>query len=133
LERVRASAALALKPAWLPDLKNFVSQPRRFAGDSRDLTMNNGAMADVNLTRGNEIVVNSKNEPCPLCAGNKMSGETTFTADLGSGVVVVRRVQATVCSQCGEEWIDDPTARRLEQIVDEARLKHSQVEVTAFS
>jgi hypothetical protein len=48
-------------------------------------------------------------------------------------VVVVRRVQATVCSQCGEEWIDDATARRLEQVVNEARLKRSEVEVTAFA
>jgi hypothetical protein len=47
--------------------------------------------------------------------------------------VVVRRVQATVCSQCGEEWIDDATARRLEQVVNEARLKHSEVEVTALA
>ncbi len=47
--------------------------------------------------------------------------------------MVVRRVQATVCSQCGEEWIDDATARRLEQVVNEARLKHSEVEVTALA
>jgi YgiT-type zinc finger domain-containing protein len=64
--------------------------------------------------------------------GKKTSGTTTFTADLGSGVVVVRRVHATICSQCGEEWIDDATARRLEQIVDEARLRRHEVEVTAF-
>jgi YgiT-type zinc finger domain-containing protein len=78
-------------------------------------------------------MMNSKTEPCPLCGGNKTSGETTFTAELGSGVVVVRRVRATVCSQCGEEWIDDATARRLEQVVQEARLKNSEVEVTAFA
>jgi len=77
--------------------------------------------------------MNPKSNPCPLCGGNKTAGKTTFTADLGSGVVVVRRVQATVCSQCGEEWIDDATARRLEQVVNEARLKHSEVEVTAFA
>jgi len=52
---------------------------------------------------------------------------------LGSGVVVVRRVRATVCAQCGEEWIDDATARRLEQVVNKARLRHQQVEATAFA
>ena len=76
--------------------------------------------------------MNSRKDQCPLCGGNKTTGATTFTADLGSGVVVVRRVQATVCSQCGEEWIDDATSRRLEQVVNEARLKHSEVEVTAL-
>lgn len=77
--------------------------------------------------------MNSKNYQCPLCGGKKTTGETTFTADLGSGVVVVRRVQATVCSQCGEEWIDDATARRLEQVVNEARSGHREVEITAFA
>lgn len=77
--------------------------------------------------------MNSNNNQCPLCGGIKTAGETTFTADLGSGVVVVRRVQATVCSQCGEEWIDDATARRLEQVVNQARVKHTEVEVTAFA
>ena len=77
--------------------------------------------------------MNANNDQCPLCGGHKTSGETTFTADFGSGVVVVRRVQAMVCSQCGEDWIDDATARRLEQVVNEARLKHSEVEVTAFA
>ena len=47
--------------------------------------------------------------------------------------MVVRRVRATVCSQCGEEWIDDAAARRLEQVVNEARLQHREVEVTAFA
>ncbi len=77
--------------------------------------------------------MNSQNDQCLLCGGNKTDGETTFTADLGSGVVVVRRVRATVCSQCGEEWIDDATARRLEQVVNDARSQHREVEVTAFA
>ena len=77
--------------------------------------------------------MNANQDACPLCGGNKMSGETTFTADLGSGVVVVRRVRATICSQCGEEWIDDVTARRLEQVVNAARAGHREVEITAFA
>ena len=72
------------------------------------------------------------NQQCPLCGGNKTNGETTFTADLGSGIVVVRRVRATVCSQCGEEWIDDVTAQRLEKVVQEARAGRREVEITGF-
>lgn len=72
------------------------------------------------------------NDQCPRCGGHKQSGMTTFTADLGSGVVVVRDVRAMVCSQCGEEWIDDATAKQLEQIVNDARTRRLQVEVTAL-
>lgn len=73
------------------------------------------------------------NDQCPLCGGRKLSGTTTFSADLGSGVVEVRRVRASVCEQCGEEWIDDATARQLERVVDAARSRQAQVEVTAFA
>ena len=70
---------------------------------------------------------------CPLCAGTKKNGTTTFTADLEFGVVVVRKVPATVCSQCGADWIDDRVAKQLEDVVNDARKRRLQVEVTSFS
>ena len=69
---------------------------------------------------------------CPICGGKKTKGKTTLSADLGSGVVVVREVEATICSQCGEEWIDDATARQLEEIVNDARARRLQLEVAAM-
>jgi len=69
---------------------------------------------------------------CPDCGGQKRPGKTTFTVDLGFGVVVVRNVPALVCSQCGADWIADDIAERLESMVDDARKRHRQVEVTAF-
>jgi YgiT-type zinc finger domain-containing protein len=70
---------------------------------------------------------------CPLCGGNKTAGKTTFTVDLGFGVVVVRDVPATVCSLCGADWIEDAIAAKLEDIVNEARDKHHIVEVMTLA
>lgn len=70
---------------------------------------------------------------CPLCGGGKKAGRTTFTVDLGFGVVVVRDVPALVCSQCGADWIDDSIASKLEEIVNDARQKRHIVEVTTLS
>lgn len=75
---------------------------------------------------GDEIV------QCPLCGGKKALGTTTYSVDLGQGVVVVRSVPAYVCSQCGEEWIDAQTARVLEEIVSEAKKRTCQVEILSF-
>jgi hypothetical protein len=47
-------------------------------------------------------------------------------------VVVVRDVPAAVCKQCGEEWIGPDVARRLEEIVEKARLARAEVEVVAL-
>jgi YgiT-type zinc finger domain-containing protein len=70
---------------------------------------------------------------CPLCGGRKTAGTATFTAELGFGVVVVRKVEATVCEQCGEEWIAPEAARKLESIVADARRQRRQIEVLEFS
>jgi YgiT-type zinc finger domain-containing protein len=69
---------------------------------------------------------------CPLCGGEKQPGTTTFAVDLKFGVVVVREVPAFVCVQCGDAWIDDPVAAKLENIVAEARRKQTLVEVTQW-
>jgi len=69
---------------------------------------------------------------CPLCGGTKHPGNTTFAVDLTTGVVVVRGVPAFVCAKCGDAWIDDPVAAKLEDIVTDARRKHAVVEVTQW-
>jgi len=69
---------------------------------------------------------------CPTCGGERSAGRTTFTAELGVGVVVVRQVPAQVCDQCGEAWIDDAVARRLEAIVEAARARGAEVEVVEW-
>ena len=57
----------------------------------------------------------------------KDAGMTTFAVELGYGVVVIRDVPATVCSLCGEQWIDDTVSELLENIVADARKKHMLV------
>ncbi len=69
---------------------------------------------------------------CPLCGGDKRPGTTIYSIDSGEGIVVVRAVPAQICSQCGEEWIDAQTAHSLEEIVNEAKKRHHEVEVLAF-
>lgn len=76
--------------------------------------------------------VKANQDICPICGGQKQYGTTTYTVDTVTGLVVVRNVKAEICTQCGEEWIDNATAQELEKIVDEAREKRHQVEVVAM-
>lgn len=69
---------------------------------------------------------------CPLCGGKKKPGETTYSVDLKTGVIVVRKVPASVCDQCGEAWIGAEVARRLQALTQEARSKGAQIEVIAL-
>jgi len=67
-----------------------------------------------------------------MCGGNRVLGKTLFSADLGGGVVAVRNVPATVCEQCGETWIANDAAHRLEEISNAARKKHRLVEILPY-
>ncbi|RUM44611.1 MAG: YgiT-type zinc finger domain-containing protein [Hydrogenimonas sp.] len=77
--------------------------------------------------------MNQNDGHCPICYGLKSSGTTTFTVDLGFGIVVVRDVPATICEQCGAEWIEDEIAEKLEEIVQDAKEKHTMIEVATFA
>ena len=77
-------------------------------------------------------MINTKDN-CPVSRGHKIKSTTTFTVDLGFGIVVVRHVPATICEQCGSEWIADKEAEQLEIVVDQAKHKHSQIEVSEYS
>jgi YgiT-type zinc finger domain-containing protein len=75
---------------------------------------------------------NKSPEACPICGGTKKQGKTTFTVDMGFGVVVVREVPATVCALCGADWIEDRIVEKLEKIVENARKEHRMVEITTL-
>ena len=73
------------------------------------------------------------NKPCPFCrGGTRQQGRTTFTVDLGFGVVVLD-VPAQVCDLCGADWVEDATAETLDRIVEQACEKHPVVEVANWS
>lgn len=75
----------------------------------------------------------AQDESCPLCGGARRPGETTFSVELGFGILVVRHVPALVCAQCGADWLRDGIAEDLERRVEEARQHHNEVAVVSYS
>ena len=71
-------------------------------------------------------------ERCPICQGYKSKSTTTFVVDLKFGIVVIRDVPADVCEQCGTDWISDENAEMLEDMVNDAKSKHTMIEVASF-
>ena len=69
---------------------------------------------------------------CIICSGKVEKGTTTFALDLKSSLIVVRNVPALVCTQCGEDWIEDSTATELEQVIERSKTQNSQLEVVSM-
>jgi YgiT-type zinc finger domain-containing protein len=56
-----------------------------------------------------------------MCKGKLKDGYSTFTADMGDCIVIIKNVPSRICGQCGEVSYTDEVAHRLEQIVDSIR------------
>jgi len=74
-----------------------------------------------------------KKDVCPICGGLKTESETSFTANYNQGVIIVKEVPATVCQQCGEEWISDVVAAKLEEIVITVKKQRQDFFVAKFN
>ena len=74
----------------------------------------------------------NKPNQCPLCSGDIIEGKTTYSVDLGFGVIVVRDVPAKVCNQCGEDWVGSDTAKKLERITGDAKRNRTLVNVLSM-
>jgi YgiT-type zinc finger domain-containing protein len=59
-------------------------------------------------------------ERCDICSGMLEAHLTDFEFIRGGQRVVVEDVQADVCLQCGEKYIDAKTMRQIEQIIARA-------------
>ena len=53
---------------------------------------------------------------CTFCKGKTEPGLSTFTADLGKCVVVIRNVPSDICTQCGEVYYSTEVMRQLYRI-----------------
>lgn len=58
---------------------------------------------------------------CPYCTSEMKEGKTVLTFQMSnSEIVVVHDVPALVCGQCGEEYVDNETAKKVEKKVEKA-------------
>jgi len=71
---------------------------------------------------------------CFMCKGTVQDGFSTFTADTGDCVVVIKNVPSRICGQCGETSYNDEVACQLEQIVKKITSSASaEVAVVSYS
>ena len=70
---------------------------------------------------------------CFFCKGEIESGITTYVADLGTSVIIVRNVPCHKCVQCGEKAYSLEVGERLEQIVGSLKNSLTEVAIVHYS
>ncbi len=74
-----------------------------------------------------------KNHKCQICGGNFEPGFTTISKDNDTNLIVFRKVPALICSNCGEEYIDDKVLTKIEKKLSKRKDKSEQIEILEYS
>ena len=71
---------------------------------------------------------------CPICKhGDRVPGVATVTLSRGGLTLVVKGVPATVCNNCGEEYVTEAAATQLLATAEEALRAGVQLEVRQYA
>ena len=71
---------------------------------------------------------------CMICRqGETMPGLATVTLERGPTVVIVRKVPAEVCRNCGEYYLDEAVATKVYREAEAAAARHAEVEILRYA
>lgn len=70
---------------------------------------------------------------CVICKnGQTKPGRATVTLERQETTLVVKNVPAEVCTNCGEEYVDDKAASQLLKTAEEVAQRGVQVDVRSY-
>jgi len=70
---------------------------------------------------------------CFMCKGMLEDKATTFMADLGNCIVIIKNVPSQVCMQCGEISYSDEVAVELERISNSLKQSVTEIAIIDFT
>lgn len=70
---------------------------------------------------------------CKYCkSGNYVESTTTHVVDYKNHLIIVRNVPCMECDQCGDVYFSMEIARRLEEIVNEAKKLAQEISIIDY-
>jgi len=71
---------------------------------------------------------------CVICRnGEARAGTVTVTLERDGTTLIVRRVPATICENCGEEYVEDSATAILLKTAEEAARTGAHLEIREFA
>lgn len=84
------------------------------------------------------MVRRSKNEEeiepmkCVFCRSNLVPGRVNHIVDLEGHIIIIKEVPANICKQCGEYFLENDIAFRLEKVIEELKKNKAEVLIVNF-
>lgn len=69
---------------------------------------------------------------CPMCGGSIKKDHTNLPLEFETGLLYLKNVPAEICNQCGEVFVSDSVAGKLEDIVSKAKKQKVEIEVVSY-
>ncbi len=70
---------------------------------------------------------------CVLCEANLIKGNVNHIVDFEGHIIIIKGVPANICKQCGEYFIENDVALKLEKIIEEAKKNKAEIFVINYS
>lgn len=70
---------------------------------------------------------------CTICKGSTKLQTINFPIDLENIFILVKEVPAIVCQQCGEYFLEDNIAERIEEISETTKSSNIEIEILKFA
>jgi len=101
------------------------STPSFFAGEAPGKSSRKINVTDAQKVKGKKITQPSpaRLDRCALCNGKLEEGTTEFMARASGEVVIINKVPALVCEQCGEAYYTVEISRKIDAVMSEAHRK----------
>jgi YgiT-type zinc finger domain-containing protein len=70
--------------------------------------------------------VKRPDNPCSVCGANLRRETITYTQTLGGKLSIVEDVPASVCPQCGEQYLDPDTVDAIQALVERGPVRETR-------
>lgn len=70
---------------------------------------------------------------CILCKSNLTIGVVNHIVDLDGHIIIIKGVPANICNQCGEYFIENDIAMKIEKIIEEVTKNKIEILVLNYS
>ncbi len=79
------------------------------------------------------MIYEAGNDRCYFCGGRLENDLVTVPFMVGRDVVIVKKVPASVCTQCGEPILNSEVAVNVDQLLKQAYQSGFEVSVVSYS